>query len=196
MPIEPTGETTFQLDSIWKNNALDRGIFSLSEKNLFFITLEASGEDTEKIRSALCAIRAANLAAVLLLKRPENQLDLEKVASLIVFLREWDQLLLHNILQLCEHLVPAEFRPAFWNESKIELKWFREWVSASQDPRIYKVPGLPWRSFIRKIVQENFEFADDLLSMPEDNLKELLVNFLAKKKKVVCLFPKRWSKLQ
>jgi len=89
-------------------------------------------------------------------------------------------------------------------ESKIELKWVREWLMASHDPRISKYPGLPWRSFIRKIVQENFEFAENFLRLAsvdseekdESAIETLFTVFLRTKKKAVCIYPKNWGKLQ
>ena len=87
-------------------------------------------------------------------------------------------------------------------EAKIELKWFREWLMAASDSRIHKYPGMPWRSFIRKVVGENYTFACTFLELvastatPENReyLQLLMKGFLESKKKFICTFPKRWGK--
>src|SRR5690606_9168858 len=116
-------------------------------------------------------------------------------------LRDWDQLFVENFLAVCEAWVPQEFQQALRTEAKIELKWAKEWMTAASDQRIHKYPGLPWRSFLRKIMAENYDFAMKFLELTaaaatDENVKKMVAHiqgFLEAKKKVVCVFPKRWN---
>ena len=186
-----------------EEDGLIRAISDLEEKHQSLVTLTASVDSWDKIRAMLCALRASNISALLLLKRGQLLLEDQEISAVFNFLREWDQLLLQNILEICEGWIPQAFLPSLHSEAKIELKWFQEWLSASTDSRIHKYPGLPWRSFIRKITQENYQFATrflELVALPatESNVKAVQDHFkafLEAKKKVVCVFPKRWAKV-
>ena len=168
------------------------------------LTLTSSADNWDRIRSVLCSLRASNASGLLLLKKPEDVLEDEEIVVILDFLREWDQLLLHNVLGLCANCIPAIFMPHLELEAKNELKWFREWLTALCDPRIYRYPGLPWRSFVRKISAENHAFGLkllDLVSRPasSDNIQavqNLFSEFLENKRKVICVFPTNWGRTQ
>jgi hypothetical protein len=155
----------------------------------------------ERIKKLLCSLRAANAPALLFIERPNPPPELSELVPILEFLKSWDQLTLHNLLQLCYSSIPPKYSLVLAQESKVEIKWFREWLMASYDARIAKYPGLPWRSFMRKIVAENYDFASNILKLrhssePLPSTDTLIQNFLAGKKKTVCLFPKKWSKVQ
>lgn len=200
MSIEPTPE--INVDSESSLDALSR--FSVPEKEAVpLVTVTGSVESWEKIKETLCTLRAVNVSSVLHIKR-DRDLDDDEIIFLFSFLRDWDQLFLHNFLEICGEWVPQEFQTTLLNESKIEQKWIKEWLTANSDQRIYKYPSLPWRSFIRKIVGENYDFAMVFMMLAaspatDENVKAMhdhIKAFLEIKKKVVCVFPKRWGKLQ
>jgi hypothetical protein len=187
-----------------KENAELLSELSLAERNQTpIVTLRGSIENWERIKTFLFASRASNVAALFLLNKPEGFLEDEEITYLFGFLRDWDQLFVENFLAVCEAWVPQEFQEALRTEAKIELKWAKEWMTANSDQRIHKYPGLPWRSFLRKIMAENFAFAMKFLELTaapatDENVKKMVAHiqaFLEAKKKVVCVFPKRWNKL-
>lgn len=174
-----------------------------SAQTFSLITVDASVAAWDTCRQCLARIRSANLPAMLRIKKGDWICELAETGYLLKALRDWDQLTLHNLLELLKEYLPQESRVCLESESKIEMKSFQEWMVAANDPRIHQYPTLPWRSFIRKVVAENYEFASDTLDIlymvgadaehsPE--LKTLLDSFLNSKKKVLCLFPKRWKK--
>jgi hypothetical protein len=200
MSIEPIPEVN--LDAVNEEAQVQTEVSELEKNNPPLVTLRSSPDRWDNIKRALLELRAANISAVLLLKRTDFPLDGEEIKSVLSFLRDWDQLLLHNVLEISEGWVPKEFDARLQTEAKIELKWFREWLMALADPRIHKYPGLPWRSFVRKIVSENYQFATELVRLVSAGetmenlvaLDNLIKGFLEAKKKVVCIFPKRWGK--
>ncbi len=109
-------------------------------------------------------------------------------------------------LVLFDGWLSDKFQKHFEIEVKIELKWFREWLVANQDSRISRYPGLPWRSYMRKVIGENFDFAQTLLNvganLPPEMRKEdltienLVLAYLKSRKKAICFFPKKWGRLQ
>lgn len=197
MSIEMT-ETRLLLDRIHDDELGDE-ILELERQNLQCVYVVGSLDTWEKIERVLCALRGANIASLLLMTRVESEPPEEEMRYVLSFLRNWDQLLLHNILALRGRLIPNQYDQLLRNEAKVELKWFREWLMAQHDPRLYKYPGLPWRSFIRKIVAENYSFTDALWALEgaqDSEITRKLALFLEAKKKVVCIFPKRWGKVQ
>jgi hypothetical protein len=164
-------------------------------------TLTCSPGSVERLKDFLCRLRAEGVAAVVVLRSTGS--DLEQANALGVFevLRDWDQLLLRNILELSIGWIPREFHEPLKLEAKTELKWFEQWQTASHDSRIHRYPALPWRSFLRKINAENFQFISDLMDLshrkatPESNrtTAALIKQFLDAKKKTICIFPKRWN---
>ena len=203
MSIEVTPEIDVDsLQDVDANEYLKR--FSQSaDDSPTLVTVTGSVGSWEKVKETLFALRSANISPILHLKA-DTELDDEEIVFLFSFLRDWDQLFLHNFLEICGDWVPKEFQAALQNESKIELKWVSEWLTANSDQRIYKYPGLPWRSFVRKIVGENYDFAMVFMMLAasaatDENVKSMhdhIKAFLEIKKKVVCVFPKRWGKLQ
>ncbi|MBM4316883.1 MAG: hypothetical protein FJ116_05325 [Deltaproteobacteria bacterium] len=167
------------------------------------VNITGSVQSWEKIKDLLCGLRAVNISPILHIKGGVP-LDDDEIIFLFSFLRDWDQLFLHNFLEICGEWVPKEFQTVLQNESKIEMKWISEWLTANGDQRIYKYPSLPWRSFIRKIIGENYQFALVFLMMAaapatDENVKAMhdhIRAFLEAKKKVICVFPKKWGKLQ
>lgn len=176
-------------------------IDELEKREHPLVNLIGSLEHFDKVRAGLMALRAANISAILKLQRTEVPLEDDEIQYLFSYLRDWDQLLLVNFLTLCEDWLPKEYRDVLTNEAKIEMKWFKEWASAVSDRRIGRLPGLPWRSFMRKINSENFEFARKFIAMvaepatPEnvEKTRRLISEFVEAKKKVVCVFPKKWG---
>lgn len=187
-----------------ENGALIDRLHDLEKQAYPLVTLTSSVNDFEKIRTSLLALRSSGMSAMLLLKRGQDLLEDEEIQAIFTYLRDWDQLLLHNVLELIEGWVPAAFLPRLQSEAKLELKWFKEWWMAMSDPRIHKYPGLPWRRFVRKVVGENYDFAVRflyLVALPAtpENIEEVqhhFNSFLESKKKVLSIFPKKWSKLQ
>lgn len=200
MSIE--GIPEINLDTLKEGGDLFKEVSEGQEEKL--VTLTASLDHFERVITSLMTLRAANVSAILYLKKPESFLEDEELKNLFKYLKNWDQLFLHNFLELCGDWVPENFQNVLRNEAKIELKWAKEWLTASADQRIHKYPGLPWRSFIRKIIGENYQFAVrfiDLTALPgtPENLEAMnlhLKAFLETKKKVVCVFPKKWGKTE
>lgn len=156
MSIEPIPEVN--LDAVQEASHWLREVSSFEEQKLSLVTLVSSPDRWDIISTVLCALRASNISATLLLKRSDFVVEDEEVQLIFSFLRDWDQLLLYNFLELCEGWVPQEYQAALQLEAKIELKWFREWLMAASDSRIHKYPGMPWRSFVRKVSGEKLHF--------------------------------------
>jgi hypothetical protein len=200
MSTENSGE--INVDGIPETENLLQYLTAAEKSQTPVVTLTGSLESFERIKTFLFASRAANVSALFLLKKPENFLEDEEIHYLFEFLRDWDQLYVANFLAVCAEWVPQEFQEPLKTEAKIELKWAKEWLTASTDQRISKYPSLPWRSFIRKVNSENFAFAIrfmELAAAPatDENVAlmiEHMKNFLEAKKKVLCVFPKRWNK--
>lgn len=200
MSIEPIVEV--DLDTYPDEATLLAQASTLESQRLSVVSLTASLESWEKLTSFLCALRSANISPILQIRRGEELLEDEEILYVFSFLRSWDQFLLGNFMEICGEWVPALYQPLLQIEAKTELKWFKEWSLAASDPRIHKYPGLPWRSFMRKINTENHRFAAQFLELTAnaatpENLKIMDTHiraFLEAKKKVVCVFPKRWSR--
>ena len=169
------------------------------------VTLDVSVAAWQACSVVLSRIRSASLPALVKLHRNDWICETGEVAFLLKALREWDQLTVHNCLALLGDYLPKGSVAALESESKVEMKSFQEWVVAANDPRIHKYPILPWRSFIRKVVAENYEFASGVLDLvylygegceASVDLVKLIESFLNSKKKVLCLFPKRWGRSQ
>lgn len=195
-------EFQIKLDDIHSDEELLSEISLLEDENRSLIYVTASFGSWNRLQSLFCALRASNFSAILLLQDRDPKLHIDEVEELFQFLRNWDQLFLHNILVLAKDWIPETFQERLRGEIKHELKWFREWFLACSDPKIHRYPTLPWRSYIRKVVAENYEFAQGVLRIaangPADNteLGKLLEKFLEKKQQVLCTFPKRWGRVQ
>ncbi|MBI3295100.1 MAG: hypothetical protein HYZ71_10255 [Deltaproteobacteria bacterium] len=172
------------------------------EERHSLVTLEVSVAAWPICRKVLARLRSAGLPVLIQIQRRDWQCELEELTFLFGELRNCDQLTLQNLLELAHDLIPAESLQLLHNESRIEIKSFQEWVVASEDPRVHLYPVLPWRSFIRKVIQENFEFSRSLLDLhfmygpdtgTSPELKRLIEQFLNSKKKVLCIFPKKWG---
>lgn len=202
MSIE--GIPDINLDTFVDGGDLVKHISPVEGKEEALVSLTASLDQFERVVTTLMTLRAANVSAILYLKKPESFLEDEELQALFKYLRDWDQLFLHNFLELCGDWVPESYQNVLRTEAKIELKWAREWLTASADQRIHKYPGLPWRSFVRKIIGENYNFAVKFLELtaapgtPEnlELMTQHLKAFLETKKKVVCVFPKKWGKTE
>lgn len=202
MSIE--GIPEINLDTLAEGRDLVQEVSPAGGKEESLVSLTATLDGFERVITSLMALRAANVSAILHLKKPEAPLEDEELGVLFKYLRDWDQLFLHNFLELCGDWVPENFQNILRNEAKIELKWAKEWLTANADQRIHKYPGLPWRSFIRKIIGENYNFATKFLELtaapgtPEnlELMNQHLKAFLETKKKVVCIFPKKWGKTE
>jgi hypothetical protein len=201
MSKEMAPDAHLNLDDYQGDAGLLSEISLWEQKEVPIVTLTTSLSDFDRIRTALLALRSANISPVLLLQRQEALLEDEEIAAIFRFLRDQDQLVLVNFLEICGEWVAPQFQKVLQTEAKIELKWFREWMSAASDRRIHKYPGLPWRRFIRQIMAENYSFAIDFLRLagadntPENQAatEKRLRELLEAKKKVVCIFPKRWG---
>jgi hypothetical protein len=200
MSIEPAPR--LELDQFLGEDAILAHIQGFEGKQIPLVTLVASVESLGRVKTTLCGLRSLNISALLLLSPASVPLTDDELEVVFLFLRDWDQLILHNWLELCRDRIPAQLLGLLQNEAKIELKWFQEWQIATSDSRIHKYPTLPWRSFIRKIVRENHKFVSAFLPMVEPErleanapaISQLVRDFLEEKKKVVCIFPKRWGK--
>lgn len=163
--------------------------------------LEGCIDNFPQIKTTLLALRAANIPSMINLKGSDLPVTFEELKYLFQFLKDWDQLFLGNVLNLIGDLVPEVAKKDLSLESKIEHKWFQEWFVAAESP---KLAGLPWRSYIRKIVSENHAFTECLLrfghseSSEKDALSLMngIKDFLRTRKKAVCIFPKNWGKAQ
>lgn len=184
-------ENVLSLDGL-KPSALKKQIAQLEKKKASLITLGTSALDWEEVQGTLCSIRASGLSVLLLVEPASHDRSPEETLLLLSNLRSWDQLLLRNLLQVASHQIEAKFLPFLQQEAKIEMKWFQEWQTALTDPRIHRYPGLPWRSFLRKVNAENFAFAKALLEGRGSD-DSLLESFLKSKRKTICIFPKNWS---
>ncbi len=190
MSIEP--QLDLDLDRLSKDE-LPRRMATLEEKKQSLVTLGASAHQRDAIRETLLALRASGASSLLVLRRPPEPMDSLATVDFLAFLRDWDQLLLRNILEVGVDRVPAKYSAALELEARTEVKWFQEWQTAVSDPRIHRYPGLPWRSFLRKVNAENFTFAEHLL-LGSPDLERRIELFLAGKKKTICVFPKNWGK--
>ena len=185
---------------------LERSLQLIENRAQSIVYLESDLNHFDRIRTSLLILRAQGISPVLLLTKSEPPLNTAELESVIPFLRDWDQLFIYNILVLFDGWLPEKFQKHFEMEMKIELKWFREWLVASQDSRISRYPGLPWRSYMRKVIGENFDFAQTLLQIgsniePEKRKEDLTIEnlvlaYLKSRKKAICFFPKKWGRLQ
>jgi hypothetical protein len=169
---------------------------SLEKRNAMLATVAASVENLETLKETLCGLRASGISPMVLLKPVETPLTTDEILAVFAFLRDWDQLLLRNVLEVASARIDPKYVPSLIQEAKIEFKWFQEWQTAVADPRIHRYPGLPWRSFLRKVNAENFEFSQLLLrdDSTGDTLDLAVKAFLVGKKKTICVFPKNWGK--
>ena len=188
------------LDSI--NLVIDQFENSQSQE---LVSITASISAWPLVPKILSRMRSASLPALVKILSAGWACEIEELTYIVQRLREFDQLTLHNLLELLSDFLPKDALDALSNESRIELKSFQEWVVASHDSRLHKYPVLPWRSFIRKVNAENYDFARSVLDLffmygadaPDSpELKKILSQFLDSKKKVLCLFPKKWSREQ
>lgn len=199
-------EPPIRLDDLVADSELASVLATYDQSTTPVVYLEGSLGSWERAKSALLSLRASNIAGILLMAPGESghTMTVDQTAKMLCFLRDWDELFLHNIVSLCRDLIPKELHKDFELEAKMELMWFREWFTASHDTRISKYPGLPWRAFIRKIVSENYAFSEQLISLAQAShdenqgveLRNYLRSFLRSRKKAIALFPKKWSRLQ
>lgn len=200
MSIEPTPR--LELDQFLGEEAILSHIQTFEGKPIPLVILIASVESLVRVKATLNGLRALNISALLQLSPASVPLTDDELEVVFQFLLQCDQLILHNWLELCRDRVPPAYLSLLQTESKIELKWFQEWQMAASDTRIHKYPTLPWRSYIRKIVRENYKFVSAFLPLVQPEtleangpvLQQLVRTFLDEKKKVVCIFPKRWGK--
>ncbi len=200
MNIEPAPR--LELDNFVGEDVLLSQVRSYEGKPIPLVTLVASVESLSRVRTTLLELRSLNISALLLLTPASVPFTDDELEVVFTFLRDWDQLILNNFLELCRDRIPAAYLSLLQTEAKIELKWFQEWQIATSDTRIHKYPTLPWRSYIRKIVRENYKFATTFLPLVEPEVlqanaaetQSVIQAFLEAKKKVVCIFPKRWGK--
>ncbi len=200
MAIEPSPR--LDLDQFVGEEAILAQVRGYEGKSIPLVTLSASVESLVRARTILLELRSLNISALLQLTPASIPLTDDELDVVFAFLRDWDQLILQNFLELCRDRVPPEYQGLLQNEAKIEAKWFQEWQMAASDSRIHKYPTLPWRSFIRKIVRENYKFVSTFLPLVKPEVLEenavdtqrVVREFLEAKKKVVCIFPKRWGK--
>jgi hypothetical protein len=190
----------FNLDQVNETDQFVRWAEGLEQGRVPLVSVSVPLDWWEGIPFFIGTLRSANVSVILQVKKlPNMLLDEGQMKHVFSSLRDWDQMLLSNFMELCEERVPEHFRASLKTEAKFELKWFAEWLTASSDFRIHRYPGLPWRSFVRKINRENFEFASLVLSsqvaeVPGDlGIDDKIKQFLEEKKKVVCVFPKRWN---
>lgn len=183
------------LDAL-RATALTRQLASLEKKKKMLATLASSATNVERMKETLCALRASGISPLLLVRKPATALSKDAILELFGFLRDWDQLLLKNMLEIAGDCIPAKYLPVLHQEARTEMKWFQEWQTAVADPRIHRYPGLPWRSFLRKVNAENSIFAKSILrdDTAENQLEGLVEEFLKGKKKTICIFPKNWGK--
>lgn len=185
-------------------SGLEEQISQFEKSQAPLVGIQASIHDFQKVEEAICSLRSRNVSALLALRKPGETLEDEEILGLFGVLRDWDQLTLQNFLEVCGDWVPQEFQETLKSEAKIELKWAKEWLTATTDQRITKYPALPWRSFTRKIMGENYRFAVRFLELAaapatEENLsamKKHILEFVETKKKVVCIFPKKFKQGQ
>ena len=110
--------------------AITADVSAFEKEGVPLVTVMSTADNWEKIRQMLCELRSVNISAVLLLKHELEALDDEEIAAILRFLKDWDQLLLQNLLELCDQFIPAVFLPPLQTEAKNELKWFKEWLTA------------------------------------------------------------------
>lgn len=191
-------ESEIRLDTIPERDWLPK-LIELERGGPRLLTLVCSPTHLERAKQALLGLRAEGVPAMLVLDAKNTLLQDEELGRLFEFLNDWDQLTLRNILELCLDWIPREFHTPLQTEARTEFKWVQEWQLAANDPRVHKYPGLPWRSFLRRINHENYVFSTEFLmlialpSTPEnkDALETHLKRFLHEKKKAVCIYPRR-----
>ena len=202
MAIETLPEVKVNLNEVDIDDSFYDEVAPLENSESFLVYLRGNISHMDKLKKALGILRASNASSIFLLEPESANASPKEIVEVIKNLREWDQLLLHNLLQLLTDWIPEKYRESLRQEAKTELKWYREWAIASFDTHIYKIPTLPWRSYIRKIINENYNFAVAFMKLltatprlPEPDTDILIRAFLDRKKKVVCVFPKKWSKM-
>lgn len=183
------------------DSSFEETIEELRGKTPPLCTLICSPHSVARLKDFLCRLRAEGVAALVVLREGEKSPNQAEILTIFETLRDFDQLLLRNVLQLSGSLIPKESLEALRQEAKTELKWFEQWQTASHDARIHRYPTLPWRSFLRKINAENFQFIVDLMQLSlnkpsaesKAKISEHIKLFLDAKKKTICIFPKRWN---
>ncbi|MFM8270593.1 MAG: hypothetical protein ACKN9V_10435, partial [Pseudomonadota bacterium] len=159
------GLPELNVDKVTGPVEIEQQVSELEKQQAPLVGIHASIDSWDKIEAAICSLRSANLSALLALQKSADILNDDEILYLFGVLRDWDQLTLQNFLEVCGDWIPQEFQEILKNEAKIELKWAKEWLTAVSDPRITKYPALPWRSFTRKIVAENYRFAVRFLEL-------------------------------
>lgn len=193
------GLPELNVDRLEELGAIEKQVSEFEKTQAPLVGVQASLENWDRIEAAICSLRSANVSALLALQKSQTPLEDDEILYLFGVLRDWDQLTLQNFLEVCGDWIPQEFQDILKNEAKIELKWAKEWLTATTDQRITKYPALPWRSFTRKIMSENYQFAVKFLELAaapatEENLKAIhdhIQKFVEAKKQVVCIFPKK-----
>lgn len=198
------GLPELNVDKVVEASEIEQQVFELEKQQAPLVGVHASIDSWDKVEAAICSLRSANVSALLALQKSSEVLEDNEILYLFGVLRDWDQLTLQNFLEICGDWIPQEFQELLKNEAKIELKWAKEWLTAASDQRITKYPALPWRSFTRKIVAENYRFAVKFLELAaapatEENMAAIhqhIRQFIELKKQVVCIFPKKWKQGQ
>ncbi|MCB0403671.1 MAG: hypothetical protein KDD51_02725 [Bdellovibrionales bacterium] len=193
MSTDFSSEPELLVDNLKSEEELLAEVSVLESESLPILYLRVAFESLGRVRRMMLALRAANIAPLMLIEKPLELPDREIVRDAVTKLRDWDQLLLQNLFRMSATWIPENFHAALENEARVELKWFKEWVGASQDPRLAH-SGLPWRQFIRKTVAENFAFGCAVLEADAMVAPEVVEAFLNQKKQAVCIFPKRWRR--
>jgi len=191
-------EFKISIDDIASDEDLLAEVSEIEKEERSLIKIEARPEQWDRVKKLLLSLRASNISAMVLLKRSPS-IKMQEIVSWIEFLRDWDQLFVHNIIELLGSKLSEKLNIELRKEVPIELKWFREWFIASTNTDINKYPGLPWRSYIRKIIGENYQFASELARRISQgatfaDIDDLGRQFLADRKQVLCIFPKKWGK--
>lgn len=159
--------------------------------------LSLSVENWEIMIKAICILRSMNIAPLVVLKELTDRLEHEELYLAFTSLKNIDQLTLHNFLMLSKTIIPTSYITSIEREARLEKKWLTEWLLANTDSNVNYYPILPWRSYIRKTINENYrftlEFLETINSSDQETLEQLLNQFLIEKqKKVLCVFPKNW----
>lgn len=175
--------------------------------NVYTLTVTPFPEYLAHIKAVLCMMRAYHKPAILLLKNPSLiEIDTKAEEIHLIFtqiletLYSYDQLFLYNGMtllkearKLIDYITP-EYQKALDEESRIEMKCFREWIASLYDRRMNTLSPLPFRSFIRKLNTENYSFFLDLIredSEPQQHIEIIKKFLLYKKQNILSLVPRR-----
>ncbi len=175
----------WNLKSFAKEASSKKNSIRLSPLSSPIVILEVSLSEWASLNSALCAMRAANTGVLVKLSTDkERPLGKSQCVEICHSLRDWDQLSFGNLITLAGELVPNELKELLNDVAQHEDRILRQWLFAVQTSLHFGRLRFPWRSFIRRVVNENFDIAKKIFEehSSEENNEIFRQSYIQKRK--------------